>query len=193
MSNELANRLAALSTGEGGVEELQDMPAVVTRRVIGLKKLQERAEALDEEYKKERLQLEVKFSALRQPLHEQRQRIVAGEVEPELTAEEMAQVEDVEATPEGQDEIKGIPGFWVQCLTNSMVIGDISTDEDVAALNYLTDIQCSYNEDMTSFTLKFLFRENPFFTDSVSLMPITPFDLTWLRCADSEQNIQCQS
>lgn len=167
MSDELANQLAALTTAEGGAEHLHDMPAAVTRRVIGLKKLQDTADALEEEYKKERLQLEAKYRGLRQPLYEQRQRIVAGEVEPELTPEELAQVEDTEATPEGMGEIRGIPGFWTQCLTNSMVIGDIITDDDIAALNFLTDIQCSYNDDMSSFTLNFLFRENPFFSDSV--------------------------
>ena len=149
-------------------EELIDMPVEVTKRVIGLKKLQTEAEAIDEEYKVERLALEKKFRARKQPLLDQRTQIVAGLVEPVLTPEEEAEIPvPVDSTEENVGPIVGIPGFWGQCLTNNGSIGEFITDEDIPVLNFLADISCSYNDDMSSFTISFLFNENPYFSNSV--------------------------
>jgi hypothetical protein len=169
MDRELHKQLAAMKVGDEDDDEenFMTMPAFITRRVIGLKKLQDQSEEIDAEYKKERLALEAKFRGVRQPLYDLRQQIVSGAVEPTLTAEDEAEIPASESTPEGAPEVKGIPGFWGQCLTNSSVISDAITDDDIPALNYLTDIQCSYNDSMSSFTLEFFFSENPFFTDAV--------------------------
>jgi hypothetical protein len=68
---------------------------------------------------------------------------------------------------EGSADIKGIPGFWSQCLMQHPSTMDIITEEDTAALDSLTDITCSYDETYTSFTLHFHFSENDFFTNKV--------------------------
>lgn len=152
--------------GEDGNFEMIDMPAEIARRVIGLKKLQEQAEALDADYKKERIQLEAKYRRLKQPFYNQRQQIVVGAVEPTFTPEEESHIPEA-STEEGAAPVRGIPGFWSQCLTNSSLIGDFVTDDDLPALNHLIDIQCAYNEEMSSFTISFHFEENPYFTDKV--------------------------
>ena len=42
---------------------------------------------------------------------------------------------------------------------------------DLVAMEALTNITCTYNEDYTSFCLSFFFAENPFFTNEVSPSP----------------------
>ena len=63
--------------------------------------------------------------------------------------------------------IKGIPGFWLTCLTSHPAVSELITNEDLPALEALADITCAYNEDFTSFTLSFHFNENEFFTNKV--------------------------
>jgi hypothetical protein len=63
--------------------------------------------------------------------------------------------------------VKGIPGFWLTCLTSHPSTGEIVTEEDVPALECLTDITCKYDDAFTSFTLTFSFSENEFFTNKV--------------------------
>jgi Nucleosome assembly protein (NAP) len=65
------------------------------------------------------------------------------------------------------EKLKGIPGFWAQCLVNHPAIQDIITQEDIPALESITNITCDYNEDYTSFTLSFYFAENEFFTNTL--------------------------
>jgi hypothetical protein len=72
---------------------------------------------------------------------------------------------------EGAD-IKGVPGFWAQCLRNHPVVGGLITEEDIAALQSLTNITCEYNEDMSQFTLTFFFDDNDFFTNKVIIIYI---------------------
>jgi nucleosome assembly protein 1-like 1 len=68
---------------------------------------------------------------------------------------------------EEKTDIKGIPGFWLTCLTSHPTIGELITEEDVPAIEHLTDITCDYDETFTSFTLTFHFSENEFFSNSV--------------------------
>lgn len=75
----------------------------------------------------------------------------------------------IAATSEDEegDAVKGIPGFWLQSLVSHPAIGDFIQQDDTMALAALTDIRVSYNEDMTSFTLNFLFEENDYFENKV--------------------------
>jgi hypothetical protein len=81
-------------------DETMEMPAVVARRVIGLKKLHDQVKVMEGQYKIERLQLEAKYRELKKPLFDQRTQIVAGTVEPSLSAEELAVVPEDESTEE---------------------------------------------------------------------------------------------
>lgn len=168
---------------DGGEEELPELSKPVLRRVVALKKEQELLEALDGEYKKERIELEKKYLALRLPYYETRRAIVNGDIEPPALAEEDNQPgADVTAyvyiimtyipmyleEASAETDEKGIPDFWLNCLSANSSVGYIITEEDEPALRALTDIKCEYDETFTSYTLFFYFKDNEYFTNSVS-------------------------
>lgn len=53
---------------------------------------------------------------------------------------------------------------------------------DLVAMEALTNITCTYNEDYTSFCLSFFFAENPFFTNEVSPSPRLQSERILLWC-----------
>lgn len=124
---------------------------------------------IDVEYKKARIELERAFLQRKTTLYEARRAIVVGEVDvpdlPSVEGEE-AEVEEVAAEPE--EPAKGIPDFWAQVLNSHPQIGSYITEEDLPALQALTNITCTYDEEFKSFTLHFHFEENEFFANSVS-------------------------
>ena len=66
-------------------------------------------------------------------------------------------------------EEERVPHFWLLALGNHPVTEQLLEAEDIPALEELEDIQISYtyNEDLTTFTLSFLFRENNYFKNKV--------------------------
>lgn len=70
------------------------------------------------------------------------------------------------AEEEDSDE-KGVPSFWLTVLTSHPSIGSLVTEEDVPALNALTNVTCEYADDFKTFTLRFEFDENDYFTNKV--------------------------
>ena len=70
---------------------------------------------------------------------------------------------DVDAEKE-----KGVPNFWLQVFGNHPVTAEIINEHDIPALSSLEDVRCDYNEDYTTFTLTFDFKENEFFNNKVS-------------------------
>ena len=68
---------------------------------------------------------------------------------------------------DGEDTEKGIPQFWLNCLHNNSLVGSMITEDDLYALEKLTDITVEYDENYTSFVLSFHFDENEFFTNRV--------------------------
>lgn len=143
-----------------------NLPKKVLKRVVAIRKIHSSVEDIDLEYKKERIALEQKYLALKQPLFDARDKIISGEVEaPEEEAAPEAASEAVE--DEDEEDVDGIPGFWLQCLGAHHVTGELIAEEDVPALEALTSITCSYDESFSSFTLKFTFAENEYFTNTV--------------------------
>jgi nucleosome assembly protein 1-like 1 len=140
----------------------EDVSPAIYRRVIALQNLQNNADEIDEEYKKERIILEQKFLEKKLPLFEKRNAIILGDFEPPIT-EDNTDEGEIEGQVEGEE--KGIPGFWLQCLGNHPSCGDFITEDDVSALEALTDLQCVYDESYSSFTLTFTFAENDYFTN----------------------------
>eukprot|EP00596_Hydrurales_sp_CCMP1899_P008718 CAMPEP_0119037828 /NCGR_PEP_ID=MMETSP1177-20130426/6339_1 /TAXON_ID=2985 /ORGANISM="Ochromonas sp, Strain CCMP1899" /LENGTH=348 /DNA_ID=CAMNT_0006999549 /DNA_START=153 /DNA_END=1199 /DNA_ORIENTATION=- len=140
-------------------EESIEMPPSLLRKVVVLQKLHADTEDIDVEYKKERIILEKKYRLLREPFLNTRDKIVAGEINvPKVEEDPIEETEEI---------LKGIPGFWLQCLMNHPAIRDIITEEDVPAMEALTNIKCEYNETYVSFTLSFFFDENPYFSNEV--------------------------
>lgn len=151
---------------ENDEEEDEDEPELskaIIRRVIALKKSQEEMESLEKEYKRERIELEKKYLAQRAPFFELRSRIVSGEFDPPIIEEEGSAPEEAST----EDDEKGIPGFWLQCLASKSSVGYLIASEDEPALEALSDIKCEYDDEFTSFTLFFYFQENEYFTNKV--------------------------
>lgn len=132
------------------------------RKIDALKKLHEKCTEVDAEYKKERIALEIKYRELKKPIYHNQGQIISGEVDVPTEEDPDPSSEDAE-----DEKMKGIPGFWAQALLNHPSIQDIVSMDDMPAMEALTDIQCTYNEDYTSFTLTFHFDENEYFTNAV--------------------------
>jgi nucleosome assembly protein 1-like 1 len=138
-------------------EEGEEMSPALQRKVDALQKVQESLETLTQEYKAERAALEKKFAAKKAELYNDRKQIITGE-------KEIAPEEGAEADAE---EEEGIRAFWLGCLSRHPIVGNVIQEEDEDALEALTDITCDISEDFTTFTLKFHFAENDFFTNNV--------------------------
>ncbi|KAJ9511123.1 hypothetical protein QJQ45_013180 [Haematococcus lacustris] len=65
---------------------------------------------------------------------------------------------------------KGIPEFWLTALLKCDVTAELIKDKDIEVLKYLKDIMSEplvEDEVLHGFKLKFLFDENPYFTNTV--------------------------
>ncbi|KAG1141617.1 hypothetical protein G6F37_004208 [Rhizopus arrhizus] len=165
--------LMSMLQGRLGNLVSEPLPAVVQRRINGLKYLQSKHAELEGEFQKEVLALEKKYLELYRPLYDKRAQVVSGQYEP--TEEEVAagaKVDEEEEAEEKTEEdvtdedVMGIPEFWLTALKTHPQIGETITDEDCEALKHLTDIRLSYLET-PGFKLEFEFSENDHFTNSV--------------------------
>lgn len=160
------------------------LPKFMKRRLDALKKIQLEHIKLLHEYHKEIQELELKYEKLYSPLYEKRHKIITGELEPNeedcklpstLVAgtDNEENVQDVVFSPEEEktleSKFKGIPGFWLGCLNSSYNFSDSVESYDKNVLKHLKDIRISYgkSEEFLTYTLEFLFDENPYFTNKV--------------------------
>ena len=160
---------------------IENLPAPVRRRVAGLKGVQKEHSKLEGEFQEEVLQLEKKYFKKFTPLYEKRSKIVNGLAEPTEEEVEAGEAEDEEeggssadaskaaSKGESKDEkaeenISGIPEFWLSAMKNQISLAEMITDRDEAALKSLTDIRMEYL-DRPGFRLIFEFAPNDFFTN----------------------------
>ena len=150
-------------------DDTPPLPKEVLQRVLGLKALEEKRSEEMKAYMVERAALEKKYAAAVAPILADRSKIVRGELEPELSAEDKATVEQAgTTTDEGEGgPIVGVPEFWLSALGRNGAFEHFLEPPDVEALKFLVDVRCTDNDDLTGFTLEFEFRENPFFSDAV--------------------------
>ncbi|EIN03475.1 NAP-domain-containing protein [Punctularia strigosozonata HHB-11173 SS5] len=166
-----------LGKSSGYVESL---PVEVKKSVAGLKGIQVKHTELQNQYKKECLELEKKYLELQKPLYERRHAIVTGQAQPtpeEIEeGEKVAQEDDPAYTPLPADAVAAtpaaaIPEFWLTALRNHVGLSEIITDRDAGALKHLTDIRIAYlsppEEDKPGFRLEFEFEENEYFENKV--------------------------
>ncbi|KAJ7719045.1 hypothetical protein B0H16DRAFT_1607538 [Mycena metata] len=135
----------------------------VGRQVEGLKGLQVKQTELQNQYQRERLELERKYLSLQKPLYARRHAFISESAEAtqdEIAAGEAAGLkEDEEYEPirklredeeEGEakpaKDVKGIPTFWVTALRNHPGLAEIVTERDAEALGYLKDVTLEYLE-----------------------------------------------
>lgn len=163
------------------------------RRVDALKKIQLDYIQIQNQYHREVQELELKYEKLYQPLYEKRYKITSGEHEPtdedcqlpesvidpdfgdDQENEVVAEDDEVITFTEEEDKalqtkVKGIPGFWMGCLTSTYNFNDSIEAHDRAVLKHLVDVRLSYGEaidDTISYKLEFLFEDNPHFTNKV--------------------------
>ena len=158
---------------------IESLPKSVHRRVAGLKGVQKEHAKLESEFQEEVLQLEKKYFAKYTPLYEKRAKIVNGLAEPteeEIKVGETAEDEDEESVDTGkagstsddkaQENVIGIPEFWLSAMKNQISLAELITDRDETALKSLTDIRMEYL-DRPGFRLIFEFGENEFFTNKI--------------------------
>ena len=65
--------------------------------------------------------------------------------------------------------MKEIPSFWAAAMSNHGTVGQLVSEEDVVALDALSDIRVEYNDTWSGFTLIFTFKENKYFSNKVYL------------------------
>lgn len=130
-------------------------------RLVGLKQLQEEYETIEEQYKAQRIALEKQFYELRKPIYKKRADVLNGRVDVE--------VESADGAPSAPSTsgIKGIPGFWLQCIANHPTASSLLGEKDGPALEALTDISFEYSDDFTGFKLFFTFAPNDYFSNDV--------------------------
>lgn len=170
----IQGRLGSLVGRSSGY--IESLPTQVKKRVAGLKGIQKEHSKLEAEFQEEVLQLEKKYFAKFTPLYEKRATIVNGNAEPteqEIEAGEEDEEEDEETgeaaekeekPAESNEDVKGIPEFWLSAMKNQISLAEMITDRDEGALKHLTDIRMEYL-DKPGFRLIFEFDENEYFTN----------------------------
>ncbi|TDL15139.1 NAP-domain-containing protein [Rickenella mellea] len=176
---------------------IESLPVDVKRNVEALKGVQVRQTELQNQYKRECLELEKKYLELQKPLYERRHAIITGAAAPtteEIAAGEAESTKDdpeytplpkeAEATPAAKPA--GIPDFWLTALQNHVGISELITERDAGALKHLLDIRLSYLPPSSTvppssdkdadkdkeqlgpgFVLSFVFAKNEYFENDV--------------------------
>ncbi|KAJ4424609.1 histone chaperone [Gnomoniopsis sp. IMI 355080] len=173
----IQGRLGSLVGRSSGY--IESLPPQVKKRVAGLKGIQKEHSKLEAEFQEEVLQLEKKYFAKFTPLYEKRAEIINGKTEPTeeqiLAGEEDDEEEDDDEEKAGEAEkeekptevnenVSGIPEFWLSAMKNQISLAEMITDRDESALKHLIDIRMEYL-DKPGFRLIFEFEENEFFTN----------------------------
>lgn len=157
------NVLAALQNAE----LLANLPPAVKRRVKSLKKLQLDANKIEAQFFKEVHALECKYHLSYTPLYEKRSNIINGTYEPtdeesqwpsdneeEISNElkEKAKIEDVTDKETVDENVKGIPNFWLTVFRNVSILSEMVQPHDEPIMKHLTDIKVvCVEEPMVSF------------------------------------------
>ncbi|KIK64057.1 hypothetical protein GYMLUDRAFT_161513 [Collybiopsis luxurians FD-317 M1] len=158
---------------------LESLPVEVKRSVEALKGVQVKQNEIQNQYKKECLELEKKYLAIQKPLYERREAIINGSAAP--TTEEIEEGEkqslkdDEDYSPLPKDAPSGptaIPEFWLTALRNHIGLAELITERDEAALKHLIDIRLSYldekdHDGKPGFKISFIFTSNEFFENEV--------------------------
>ncbi|KAL3343206.1 hypothetical protein AABB24_026987 [Solanum stoloniferum] len=109
--------------------------------VISVEKLQEiqdELEKINEKASDEVLEIEQKYSHVRQPVYDRR-----------------------------NDIIKAIPDFWLTAFLSHPVLGELLTEEDHKIFKFLSSVEVEDSKDVKSgYTITFNFNSNPYFENT---------------------------
>jgi len=140
------------------------LPPILKKRVAALEKIQEELNKIEKEYLAEHSKLLTKYETIKEPLFKKRSEIIAGAYEPKK-GDLPVSFKEPEEKKERNEEIKGIPNFWLQVLDSSAALEHVN-EKDRTAFKYLVDIRVLHQND-ENFVMEFYFAENPFFEDKV--------------------------
>ncbi|KAM5536351.1 hypothetical protein V8D89_009949 [Ganoderma adspersum] len=156
---------------------IESLPVEVKKNIEALKGVQVKQVELQNQYKRECLELEKKYLALQKPLYERRHAIISGTAQPTAEEVEAGEAQSIKDDPDYtrlpkdvQPAPAGIPEFWLTALRTHVHLGEIITDRDADALKALTDIRIEYlpsAETKPGFKLLFIFAANDFFENEV--------------------------
>lgn len=167
-------RLADLVGKSSGY--IESLPINVRKSVEALKGVQVKQNELQNQYKRECLELEKKYLELQNPLYERRNAIISGSAQAtteEIEAGSRASLKDDPLyTPLPSDEAApaAIPEFWLTALRNHVGLSEIITERDAGALKNLIDIRLSYlssDSPKPGFKISFIFSPNDYFENDV--------------------------
>eukprot|EP00741_Cyanophora_paradoxa_P008431 tig00001310_g8158.t1 len=166
-----------ISMGQDPEEFVRSLPAPVQRRVKALEKLHGEHQKLENEFKREVRELELKYAKLYQPLYDKRKGFVSGAVEPtdEEAGASLEDIEKLQISEEGKKEekkkeekdVKGIPDFWRTALLNHPGMAEQVSEKDLPILEHLVNIECRPLEGKKGFEIDFTFSPNAFFTETL--------------------------
>uniref|UniRef100_A0A1I8ATZ9 Nucleosome assembly protein 1-like 1 n=1 Tax=Steinernema glaseri TaxID=37863 RepID=A0A1I8ATZ9_9BILA len=184
--------------------DLQRTTARTRQTVRALKKLQLSTIKLEEEYYRRLHELDVEFQRRFNKLQEQRCAFVTGAKEPtdkdadipllhNADKEGLQKLEQAWDKENPDDGVRGVPKFWLLTLLHCETTAAMITPADKDVLAYLNDITCVVESNPPSFTLRFQFGLNEFFTNTVlekryvlseNADPENPFDYEGLSIFD---------
>lgn len=157
----LPNVLAAMQNRSP--DFIASLPKSVKRRIKALKKIQLEYSNIEAKFFQEVHQLECKYNELYMPLYDKRQKITNGAYEPnddecdfpsddesDLAGElkEKAKIEEEPKKEPIMDEnVKGIPEFWLTIFKNVTLLAEMVQPHDEAILKHLTDIKPHFIEE----------------------------------------------
>ncbi|KAI6121155.1 nucleosome assembly protein [Pisolithus sp. B1] len=168
-------RLADLVGKSSGY--IESLPVEVKKSIEALKGVQVKQNELQNQFRRECLELEKKYLELQKPLYERRLAIISGAAK--ATQEEIdagtqaSQKDNEEYTPIPADapgDPAPIPEFWLTALRNHVGLSELITERDAAALKHLTDIRLSYlpsDQPKPGFKIAFHFSPNEYFENEI--------------------------
>ncbi|XP_020300774.1 nucleosome assembly protein 1-like 1 isoform X1 [Pseudomyrmex gracilis] len=172
-----------------GLQPMQSHPPSVKRRIKALKQLQLVTTNIEAKFYEEVHALECAYYKLCAPVYQQRNDIVSGAHEPtdeecvwesddeetdETLSNYMKDKAKIEGTTEKKDEkeneedIKGIPDFWLTIFKNVSTLADMVQEHDEPILKHLSDVRVKFlDKNPMGFILEFYFTPNEYFSNSV--------------------------
>lgn len=184
------------------------LPKVVKRRVKALKKIQVERLKMEVKFHEEMHALECKYAQMYQPLYDKRTKIVSGDYEPneeecdfpsdtegdeEKLSEDVKdkvnlKKEDEEMDTDNQD-IKGIPEFWLQVFRNCDIIAENLQEHDEEILAHLQDIKVIHRENpmvsLRSLVTSLVSHSDIYSHFSYFVCRVLPLNFTFLRMNSS--------
>ncbi|KAA1476326.1 NAP-domain-containing protein [Dentipellis sp. KUC8613] len=166
-------RLAGLVGKSSGY--IESLPEEVKKSVEALKGVQVKQNELQNQYKRECLELEKKYLELQKPLYERRHALITGTAQPTPEEIEAGNAQSLKDDPEHKPvdvskDAAPIPEFWLTALRNHVGLSELITERDAGALKHLTNITLEYlpsTEPKPGFKLRFYFSPNEYFENDV--------------------------